>query len=87
MRFFEKNFEYILALLEYVCIIITIEAKHTEGKKMENIINKLEKISNRSNERVQRNISNLICRIKEFEKQGNEEKLNECKAEAELWGC
>lgn len=54
---------------------------------MENIINKLEKIANRSNERAQRNIRNLIGRIKAFEKQGNEEKLNECKAEAELWGC
>ena len=51
---------------------------------MTNLIEKLEKIAETSNERAQRNIKNLIGRINYFE--GNEEKLNECLAEAELWG-
>jgi hypothetical protein len=51
----------------------------------DNIVNKLEKIANSSNERAQRNIANLIGRIKSFDGQ-DVEKLAECLAEAELWG-
>lgn len=51
---------------------------------MKNTINQLKEISKTSNERAQRNINNLIGRIKSFE--GNQEKLNECLGEAQLWG-
>ena len=53
---------------------------------MKNLISQLNKIANNSNERAQRNIKNLVGRIEWFEECGDEEKLNECVAEASLWG-
>ena len=53
---------------------------------MENIINQLEKIATDSNERAQRNIQNLIGRIRAFTRDGDIGKLTECLAEAERWG-
>ena len=54
---------------------------------MQTIINKLENIANQSNDRAKHNINNLIDRIKFFDSVGNQEKLNNCIAEAESWGC
>lgn len=53
---------------------------------MKSIIKKLKEIAKTSNERASRNIKNLIVRIEYFTKVGDEQKLNECLAEAELWG-
>jgi hypothetical protein len=52
--------------------------------KMNEIINKLERLSEKSEQRAQKNIANLIGRIKYFEND-DKDKLNNCLAEAELW--
>lgn len=53
---------------------------------MKNLISQLNEIAKIANERAKRNIENLIGRIEWFEKHGDEEKLSECVAEANLWG-
>jgi len=53
---------------------------------MQNIIDQLVKIGSNQAKRQQKSISNLIDRIEWFSKCGDEEKLNECLAEANLWG-
>ena len=52
---------------------------------MNKTIVKLEKIAATSNDRTQRNINNLIGRIKHFESIDDKNKLENCIAESELW--
>lgn len=49
-------------------------------------INKLNKISEKLSEREKRTIANLISRIEYFTEIEDKEKLENCMAEAELWG-
>ncbi len=53
---------------------------------MQNIIDQLVKIGSKQAKRQQKSISNLIDRIEWFLECGDEVKLNECLAEANLWG-
>jgi len=49
------------------------------------MIEQLKKLLSTATPRAARNIENLINRIEYFESTGETEKLENCKAEAELW--
>ena len=53
---------------------------------MKDLIKQLEKIALSSSDRAQKNIKNLIGRINHFNETNDTEKLDNCIAEANLWG-
>lgn len=54
--------------------------------KAKSLIPKLKDVAQRRDERAKKNIENLIGRIEHFTANYDEDKLNTCIAEANLWG-